>query len=82
MRGGYRWCCKPRSAEVGKGNGLGVMFQRKKKKNLSCIARISEDWISEHVEGNTRDISLNSAEWLFSPELGISVSCIMEDLES
>ncbi|KAK2516950.1 Zdhhc9 [Columba livia] len=53
----------------------------KKKKNLSCIARISEDWISEHVEGNTRDISLNSAEWLFSPELGISSLTVLTVLE-
>ncbi|KAK2527449.1 Zdhhc9 [Columba guinea] len=57
------------------------MFQRKKKKNLSCIARISEDWISEHVEGNTRDISLNIAEWLFSPELGISSLTVLTVLE-
>lgn len=47
-----------------------------------CIARISEDWVSEHIEGNPRDISFHSAEGLASPKLWVSVSCVMEGLES
>lgn len=52
------------------------MFQMKKYLFLYC--RISEDWVSEHFEGNPRDISFHGPEGLTSPKVGISGTCVGE----
>lgn len=49
-----------------------------KKISLFLYCRISEDWVSEHIEGNPRDISFHGSEGLTSLKLGVSGSCVVE----
>ena len=79
--GGIQMVLRTQKRWGGKGNWTRCEVPEKKSLSL-CIARISEDWVSEHVEGNPRDISFHSAEGLASPKLGVSVSCVMEGPES
>lgn len=79
--GGIQMVLRMQKQWSGKGNWTQCDVPGKRNISL-CIARISEDWVSEHVEGNPRDISFHSAEGLASPKLGVSVSCVMEGLES
>ncbi|RLV84243.1 hypothetical protein DV515_00016311 [Chloebia gouldiae] len=46
-----------------------------------ALSEISEDWVSEHVEGNSRDISFHGSKGLTSPKLrSLTVLTVLEVL--
>lgn len=73
---GCRWWCETRVMEW---KGSWTQWHAPDEKIfLFLYCRISEDWVSEHVEGNPRDISFHGSKGLTSLKLGVSGSCVVE----